>query len=509
MIEASTNPAPVAPSALYPELFQQFQCADDGPDMKAFVDAVPRAEPKIIMADYRRRRPQSPADMRAFVDRWFELPALAVCSATPHRPHSLAQHIERTWPSLVRRDQEGVAGQSRIALPFRYLVPGGIFRESYYWDSYFTILGLRCWDRELCSESVRNIAFLIDEFGFVPNGNRTYYLTRSQPPIFFAMLAALDEERPARAFAAYLPQLRREHAFWMAGESGCEAAGSRRVARMPGGELLNRYRDDGEGPRDEAYRVDLALAAAADRPSGEIFADVRAACESGWDFSSRWFADRETMRSIITTSIVPADLNALVFGLENAIRLGAEEVGDTALADEFHDRSAARSAAMIRYLWNEPGGFFDDYDLSARSTRGSVTPACLFPLFCGIASSLQAQRTAELIEHQLLARGGLLTSTCATGQQWDSPNGWAPLHWIAVEALERYGHGRLAREVAARWLETVNRVFKRTGQLVEKYDVVDLDCGGGGEYPLQEGFGWTNGVTMALLRKYPDLNPDA
>jgi alpha,alpha-trehalase len=153
-------------------------------------------------------------------------------------------------------------------------------------------------------------------------------------------------------------------------------------------------------------------------------------------------------------------------------------------------------------------GLFDDYDLSTLNQRASITPACLFPLFCGLASTAQAQRTADLVENTLLAPGGLLTSTHATAQQWDSPNGWAPLQWIAVEGLERYGHGRLAREIACRWLTTVNRDFKATGRLVEKYDVVAVGRGGGGEYPLQDGFGWTNGVTLALLHRYPDINPD-
>jgi alpha,alpha-trehalase len=498
-----------APSALFPGLFEQFQLADDGPDMKAFVDAVPLAAPEVIMTEYRNANPTSPADVREFVHRWFDLPgAVPIHSEAPERYLSLAEHIDQVWPSLVRRDDGVQAEHSRIGLPFRYVVPGGIFRESYYWDTYFTILGLRYSDVQLCNESVRNLAYLIDEFGFVPNGNRTYYLTRSQPPVFFAALSALDEECPAGIFAAYLPQLRREHAFWMSGETDAEPIEARRVVRMPGGEILNRYWDDGDGPRGEAFRADLALAAVAGDRTDELFRNIRAACESGWDFSSRWFADHATMQTIITTSIIPADLNALMFGIENAIRLGAEELGDARLAAEFAKRATARSEALNRYLWNETMGLFDDYDLSTLNQRASITPACLFPLFCGLASTAQAQRTADLVENTLLAPGGLLTSTHATAQQWDSPNGWAPLQWIAVEGLERYGHGRLAREIACRWLTTVNRDFKATGRLVEKYDVVAVGRGGGGEYPLQDGFGWTNGVTLALLHRYPDINPD-
>jgi alpha,alpha-trehalase len=496
-----------APSALFPGLLQEFALADGSADMKSFADAVPKASPEVIMDAYRECPPRSQAEVIEFVNDWFELPDVKVGHSEGDRSSSIAEHIDALWDMLVRRDGEVLPGESRIALPYRYVVPGGIFRESYYWDTYFTILGLRFHDLELCNEGARNLAHLIDAFGFVPNGNRTYYLTRSQPPLFFATLAAIGEGNPARSFAAFLPQLRREHAFWMSGEGDLRGE-PRRVVRMPGGELLNRFWDDGDWPRDEAYKSDVALASLAkDRPEAELFRDVRAACESGWDFSSRWFGDQANMKTIMTTSIVPSDLNALLFGLENAIRLGAEEAGDPAVASEFRERAAARSAAMNTYLWNEAEGFFDDYDLSASGQRGSATPASAAALFCGVASQDQAARTADFIERTLLAPGGLLTSLHATGEQWDSPNGWAPLHWIAVEGLERYGHNGLAREIAARWLMTVNRVFEATGRLVEKYDVVNLEKGGGGEYPLQDGFGWTNGVTLALLRRYPDLAP--
>lgn len=499
------TPSRPAPSALLPDLFQRYSLVADDPDMKALVDASPRAEVETVMDAYRREQPHSAAEIRDFVNRWLKLPVGTVSCGTTDRSASLMAHINGLWRSLVRRDTCACADISRIALPARYVVPGGRFRECYYWDTLFTVAGLRFHDRELCTEIVRNLAFLIDEFGFVPNGNRTYYLTRSQPPIFFATLAELQENQPAVAFAANLSHLRREHAFWMAGENGENGSGGH-VVRMPGGEVLNRYWDDGDWPRDEAYRADIALAnRARDRPTAEVLRDVRAACESGWDFSSRWFAECASMDSIMTTSIIPSDLNALLFGLETAIAVGAKEVGDQALTSEFRKRAALRSHAMNRYLWNERDGFFDDYDLSNRRRRSAATPACLFALFCGVATASQARRTAHFVEQMLLAPGGLLTSIRDTGEQWDAPNGWAPLQWIAVEGLERYGHSVLAHEIARRWLVLLNNVFEASGRLFEKYDVVGLSSGAGGEYPLQDGFGWTNGVAVALLHRYPDL----
>jgi alpha,alpha-trehalase len=258
-------------------------------------------------------------------------------------------------------------------------------------------------------------------------------------------------------------------------------------------------------PRDESYREDLALARAAHRPAGEVYRNVRAAAESGWDFSSRWLSDAPALASIATTDIVPVDLNSLLFGLETAIRLGCARLADQACVDQFVRRASARRAAIDRYLWQGDAGVFDDYDWRRRRPTGRLSAATIYPLFTGLAQPAQAKRVAHEVEVQLLKPGGLATTPVATGQQWDLPNGWAPLQWIAVRGLRAYGEEALARTLAQRWLANVDRVYQASGRLVEKYDVIDLGRpGGGGEYRLQDGFGWTNGVTAQLASLYPD-----
>ena len=209
---------------------------------------------------------------------------------------------------------------SLLPLPQPYLVPGGRFRELYYWDSYFTMLGLDESGRhDLVADMVRDFAYLIDTYGHVPNGARTYYLSRSQPPFFFEMVGLLSNDDSASAFSEYLPQLKREYAFWMEGARGLRrGTAHRRVVAMPNWSILNRYWDDRDTPRDESYREDTELAHASGRPARQVFRDIRAAAESGWDFSSRWFADGHTRGTIDTTEIVPIDLNSLLFGLEIA-----------------------------------------------------------------------------------------------------------------------------------------------------------------------------------------------
>jgi alpha,alpha-trehalase len=291
----------------------------------------------------------------------------------------------------------------------------------------------------------------------------------------------------------------------MESADGLTAGGAhRRVVKLDDGSILNRYWDDSDAPRDESYAEDVALARSTTRPAQETYRELRAAAESGWDFSSRWFADGRTLGSIDTTEIVPVDLNALLFGLENAIRAGCERTGDHACAADFAARAEARRAAIDRTLWDPSRGAYLDYRWTLKERIGRISAATLYPLFTGAASQAQAASVAEAVERELLAPGGIVATPSNTGQQWDAPNGWAPLQWIAVAGLKSFGRDRLAEAIACRWMANVARVYRETGKLVEKYDVIATDRpGGGGEYPTQDGFGWTNGVMLKLMALYP------
>jgi alpha,alpha-trehalase len=305
-----------------------------------------------------------------------------------------------------------------------------------------------------------------------------------------------------------LSQLRREEEFWMRGADGLKPAEARaRVVVMQDGTVLNRYWDDLDTPRDESFREDTSVAASSGRPAAEIYRDIRAASESGWDFSSRWLGDGHTLATIRTTAIVPVDLNSLLYGLEQAIATGCERVHDPECARGYSQKAMRRRAAMTRYLWNADQGRFADYDWVQHRQTDGLSAATLYPLFVGSADRQQAAAVITAVRGALLQPGGLVCTLTVTGQQWDAPNGWPPLQWIAVSAFELYGQHEVAHELARRWIGTVSRVYGETGKLLEKYDVERLQPGGGGEYPLQDGFGWTNGVTQALLHRYPDLKP--
>src|SRR5271166_5017515 len=418
----------------------------------------------------------------------------------------IRQHIDVLWKGLTRNTPTTSPYSSLLPLPRPYVVPGGRFRELYYWDSYFTMLGLAESGRtDLLEDMVQNFADLIDSYGHMPNGTRSYYLTRSQPPFFFAMVGLLSPLDPAASFARYLQQLKTEYAFWMEGEKNLPgAAAHRRVVALDDGSSLNRYWDDSDAPRDESYSEDVAQAQTTPRDPHETYREIRAGAESGWDFSSRWFADSRTLASIDTTEIIPIDLNALLFGLENAIRAGCERAGDRDCADDYTRRAAARRAAIDRYLWDQSRGVYLDYRWTLKQRIDRVSAATLYPLFTRVASEAQAASVARAAEGELLKAGGIVATTLDTGQQWDAPNGWAPLQWIAVAGLTNFGRSLLAEKVACRWMVNVSRVYRQTGRLLEKYDVIAADRpGGGGEYPTQDGFGWTNGVMLKLMALYP------
>ncbi|VXB24822.1 alpha,alpha-trehalase TreF [Brevundimonas sp. G8] len=501
------------PADLYGPLFEAVQSQRIFPDGKTFVDAVPRMPVDRIMADYAASPPTDATALKAFVEARFVIPGDTPAPDTPPVPQGLVMkaHIAALWPILTRPALTPEPGSSALAMPAPYVVPGGRFREIYYWDSYFTMLGLKADGQQPLIESMlENFEALIAAHGHIPNGARTYYLSRSQPP-FFALMVGLSNRKDAESRRAQLMALQGEYAFWMKGADCVEATGAcDHVVRMPDGALLNRYWDARDTPRDESWAEDVATAREAEgRPAAQVYRDLRSGAESGWDFSSRWFDDPQNLATLHTTEIVPIDLNSLLWTLERTIAAHCRALAERACVRDFDRRAGARKRAMNRYLWSASERRFGDWDRRTGRMTSSVSAAGLYPLFTGWASRDQAGATARQAEAVLIAPGGLRATALNTGQQWDAPNGWAPLQWVAISGLDDYRHRATAQTIATRWLGTVDCVYRETGKMLEKYDVEEQRPGGGGEYPLQDGFGWTNGVTRALLDRYPNALSEA
>lgn len=496
----ATTPQP--PDILLGPLFNDVQTAKLFPDQKTFADAVPNSDPLMILADYRMQKNQSGFDLRHFVGVNFTLPKEGE-KYVPPAGQSLREHIDGLWPVLTRSTTDVEKWDSLLPLPEPYVVPGGRFREIYYWDSYFTMLGLaesNHWDK--VSDMVANFAYEIDAWGHIPNGNRTYYLSRSQPPFFAFIVELLAQHEGDDALKKYFPQMLKEYTYWMEGvETLQPGQQNKRVVKLDDGTILNRYWDDRDTPRPESWVEDIATAKSnPNRPATEIYRDLRSAAASGWDFSSRWMDNPNQLGTLRTTSIVPVDLNALMYKMEKMIALASKAAGDDAKAAQYDGFANARQKGIEKHLWNDKEGWYADYDLKSHKVRNQLTAAALFPLYVNAAAKDRASKVAAATQAHLLQPGGLATTSVKSGQQWDAPNGWAPLQWVAAAGLQNYGQDNVAMDVTWRFLTNVQHTYDREKKLVEKYDVSTTGTGGGGgEYPLQDGFGWTNGVTLKML----------
>jgi alpha,alpha-trehalase len=498
--EAASQP-PMFPAKDLDSLFHDVQMAAIFEDSKTFVDCRPTTSAAEIVAGYQRLKRQPDFDLEQFVKMNFKPPRVFSTDFQADPARDLSEHIQALWPVLTREPDDDIQG-SLIELPHPYVVPGGRFREIYYWDSYFTMLGLAVSDsvrQALIGHMLQNFAYEIDTLGFIPNGNRTYFLSRSQPP-FFSLMVKLWDDLEGNQLDRYLPHLEAEYAFWMDGADSLSEGvpAYRRVVRLPDGTILNRYWDDDPSPRPESYREDVLLAQSAPPEKGQLFRNLRAACESGWDFSSRWLRDPQDLATIRTTELLPIDLNCLLYHLELTLAEAYAQRANPEKQDYYQRRAKDRADAINRFFWD--GTQYSDFDWVKQIPTALPTAAMMYPLYFEVAPPARSAATVAAMEAQLLAPGGVLTTPVESGQQWDAPNGWAPLQWMSVEGLRRNGFDSLAQSLSERWMTLNERVYHNTGKMVEKYNVSDLSLkAGGGEYPLQDGFGWSNGVMLRML----------
>lgn len=494
-----------SPDEVLGDLFSDVQKQRIYSDGKIFVDLVPKRRLKSIKQEYDVLKQDSTFDLREFVGRHFyEMKTDKERVSFKGDPKAtIAGHIEELWYHLERRNRRDKG--SLIALPYSYVVPGGRFNEQFYWDSYFIMLGLATEGRwDMVEGMVKNFAYMLRKFGFIPTANRTYFLSRSQPPFFSHMVRLLARHKGKSVLVEYLPYLLLEYRFWMKGKSKLSKQEHRAYARlveMKNGAYLNRYYDNKMTPRPESLDEDTETAhQVIERDAERLYLHLRAGAESGWDFSSRWLMEPDDLRTIHTADILPVDLNSLLYQLEMTIAESYQILRQPILVKRFQKAAERRAQSINAYCWDEKEAFYSDYNFHHDQSTGRLSLAGVFPLFAHIASTKQAAAVARKIEKQFLKKGGLLTTLSDSSQQWDAPNGWAPLHYIVIQGLRAYGYHALANEIKKRWIATNIKVYETEHKLVEKYNVVGGNgLGGGGEYVLQDGFGWTNGVLETLL----------
>jgi alpha,alpha-trehalase len=482
------------------ELFAEVQLKNVLGDGKTFPDCIPKRDLASIQSEFEKQKSLLGFDLRKFVLAHFDLPPAYASDFKSDSTRSASEHIHLLWDLLTR--QPSAEKSSLIPLPNPYVVPGGRFREIYYWDSYFTMLGLRVSRRtDLMEHMINNFSFLIDRIGYIPNGNRSYFVGRSQPPFYSSMVKLLSELKGPEVLVRYLPQLTKEYQFWMQGKDSLTSANSasHRVVLLNDESILNRYWDEHDTPRPEAYKEDVELSHQSKQQPSALFRNLRAAAESGWDFSSRWFKEENKFETIHTTDIIPVDLNCLLYHLELTLAEAHHQKGEPKEGSRYTELADKRKSAIQSFCWNEEQGFFFDYDFREQKQKSSLSLAALFPLFFHVATPDQAKGVATLTESKFLKTGGVTTTLAFSGQQWDAPNGWAPLQWISYQGLLGYGFIELANRIKHNWTTANNTVYLKTGKMTEKYDVWNENAdASGGEYPNQDGFGWTNGVYLAM-----------
>ena len=437
---------------------------------------------------------------------------------------------------------------SRIRLPFPAVVPGERFRETYYWDTYWIVLGLLASEMHATAKGVtNNLLHMVNTYGFVPNGARVYYLNRSQPPLLTSCVAVVyDATKDLAWLRQSLPMLVQEYAYLTRPERIIN------VRDPETGEIhaLARYFANTTRPRPESYREDVELARRATKNIRDgvekleakrtIYRHLASAAESGYDFSSRWFLDGDTLETIRTCDIIPADLNGFMLRVESEIvylareilvtikpedELYAERLYLTQVLEKFSHAADARRRAINAVLWDDDVKRWRDMAFKPRQAEDAraiyrdvcdLKPASqspftsdFTPLWCG-AADRDSERAYEVVralkESKLVTENGIATSRIESGQQWDWPNAWAPTTHMIVEAIQIFApkEEAYAKTLAHAWIRTAHAAWKETGYMHEKYDVrADVHgVGGGGEYVPQRGFGWTNGVTLRLMSQY-------
>ncbi|KAJ0049240.1 hypothetical protein Pint_14869 [Pistacia integerrima] len=467
-----------------------------------------------------------------------------------------ALEVHSLWKNLSRKLSDSVLNRPEfhtlLPLPGSVVIPGSRFREVYYWDSYWVIRGLMASKMYDTAKSiVTNLISFIDTYGYVLNGARAYYTNRSQPPLLSAMIHEIykrtgDLELVRKA----LPALLKEYQFWNTGIHSVTIQDSQASSHK-----LSRYYAMWNKPRPEATTLDKAWASKLlnDSEKQHFYREVASTAESGWDFSTRWMRNTSDITTLATTSILPVDLNIFVLRMELDIAFFAKVVGDNETAESFLEASQTRKQAINSVFWNEEKGQWLDYWLdngatfeecqawqasnqNHRAYASNYLPLWIDLFNSGLATWLRnlkfnpvfkirsgtmgilrillvctdtclVKKVKKSLERSgLVCAVGIATSLINSRNQWDYPNGWAPLQHMIIEGLLRSGSKEaraMAEDIAVRWIRTNYVAYKKTGAMHEKYDVEKCgDFGGGGEYIPQTGFGWSNGVVLALLEEF-------
>ncbi|KAI1180584.1 Six-hairpin glycosidase-like protein [Nemania sp. FL0916] len=607
------------------ELLKQIELAQPFSDSKTFVDLPTKFPLDQVMAAFEKlAKPLSNnTELNDFLSTYFgeagsELEAVLADQLKTDpvflnkvNDSVIKQFVEKVidiWPDLTRKyvgaDKCDGCVNSYIPVNRTFVVAGGRFREPYYWDSFWIVEGLLRTGgsfTEISRNIIENFLDFVEQFGFVPNGARIYYLNRSQPPVLTQMVKTyVDYTNDTSLLDRALPLLIKEHSFWVNNRTveieanGCTYS-------------LNHYAVQNTEPRPESYREDYVTAnnhsyfatsgiiypethALNDSEKASLYGNLASGAETGWDYSTRWLSNPSDaandvyfpLRSLNTINVVGVDLNSILYANEITIAGYLKAAGNDTGAAQFEELAKKRSAAMFELMWNDKYNSYFDYNLTSKAQnlyipvdkdtteaqkadapdgyQVSFNPAQYYPFWLG-AAPVQLKNNPLAVRNiykrvaDLLAEkpGGIAASNLITGQQWDQPSVWPPLMYAIMKGLlntpPTFGTSDpyyietqdLALSLAQRYLDSTFCTWRSTGGstdelprlggiddpaaqgiIFEKYSDAAINvAGGGGEYEVVEGFGWSNGVliwavdTFGNSLKRPDCgnltaaNPDS
>ncbi|XP_037806140.1 trehalase isoform X3 [Lucilia sericata] len=518
----------------YGNLLHTVQMAHLFEDSKTFVDMKLKFTPEQTISEFEafmesKNNDPSQDDIRQFVndhfddlgkefvpwlpDDWTDHPAFLENINDPDLKQ-WGVDLNAIWKELGRKMIDDVHQNphfySIIPVDHPVIVPGGRFIEFYYWDSYWIIKGLLYSEMTHTAKGMlENFMSIVQRFGFIPNGGRVYYAGRSQPPLLAAMIDAYVEFTKDQQFGIdALDVLEHEFEYWMNNHT-VQAKGYNICA----------YSNSAPGPRPESYREDVETSKVfpTDEEKEAHYNELKAAAESGMDFSSRWFINDEGTRNgnltnLKTRSIVPVELNAILYWNAKIIAKYYKLSGNEAKSNDYENKAAYILEAIEAVHWNEDVGVWLDYDLINNKSRNYFVPTNLSPLWTkAYNSSLTEKISASVLKYIAEMKldsypGGVPNTDYRTGEQWDFPNVWPPMQYILVKGLENLGTEgakNLSKSWGHRWVKSNFKAYSETRAMFEKYNAETFGGhGGGGEYGVQKGFGWSNGVIIEFLNQY-------
>lgn len=497
-------------------------------DSKTFVDMPMKYPPSQTLALFHQNigKNSSSADLLHFMEEYFYPAGSDLVDVNPvdwvpnpsflnqfnnTNVRDFASAVHHKWNVLVRDWNDSFCDgcHSHLDVDYPFVIAGSRFREFYYWDSYWTMQGLIVSGMMTTTKGLLlNFLQLVKEIGFLPNGGRIYYLNRSQPPLLTQMVERYYAATGDLAFLQYaVPILDLEYQYFMTNTS-VEIDGY----------TLNRFYVINDAPRPESYLEDVTLAEALDEDqAAQLYQNIATGAETGWDFSSRWMDHEPDLSSLITTEKIPVDLNSILYKNEVTLSKFYSLLNQPEMSTLYSQRSQIRMKALHSLLWNPETQIWNDRFLNG-TLDNRFYASNFVPFWAGAFGDLDSDQIDKIINDMsevLSYPGGVPTSTIQTGQQWDFPNGWAPLQYFTIAGLNniaispslspslRVKCAEIAFQLSSKWLTSNYCAWNQTGMMFEKYDVTTRGYpGGGGEYVVQDGFGWTNGVALYLLDLY-------